>query len=272
MVNVNPPDMLWLTDTTYRPLFDNCHVSPIGLGTVKMGRNRGVKYPRSFNIPNDRDVANLLALAHDLGINLIDTAPAYGNCESRLGAILSNRHQWVICTKAGEYFDGQKSSFDFSPEGLTNSVEHSLRRLATDYLDVVLLHLPDDDLSTLSSEALTALSKLKERGLIRAIGASTKSTPAGLLAVEDCDVVMIAYHQQDTTQQAVLDAALASSRGVMIKKGLESGHSGSPDENLRFLMATSMSSVIVGTINPSHLAANVATIAQVVTANGSSLR
>lgn len=83
---------------------------------------------------------------------------------------------------------------------------------------------------------------------------------------------MIAYHQQDTTQQAVLDAAHASSRGVMIKKGLESGHSGSPDEYLRFLMATSMSSVIVGTINPSHLAANVATIVQVVTANGSSLR
>jgi len=63
-------------------------VSPLGLGTVKFGRNEQVKYPRPFAIPDDRRVAELLALALDLGINLLDTAPAYGSSEARIGKLL----------------------------------------------------------------------------------------------------------------------------------------------------------------------------------------
>ena len=67
-------------------------VSPLGLGTVKLGRNQQVKYPHGFTLPDDKTVKELLALTWDLGINLIDTAPAYGNSEERLGALLDNYH------------------------------------------------------------------------------------------------------------------------------------------------------------------------------------
>ena len=54
-------------------------ISVLGLGTVKLGRDQEVKYPRGFKIPDDQAVRDLLALAQELGINFIDTAPAYGN-------------------------------------------------------------------------------------------------------------------------------------------------------------------------------------------------
>src|SRR5690606_15619655 len=77
-------------------------VSALGLGTVKFGRNTGVKYPRSFELPDRSAAANLLSLARDLGINLLDTAPAYGESEERLGELLQGQRQdWLICTKAG---------------------------------------------------------------------------------------------------------------------------------------------------------------------------
>jgi len=77
-------------------------VSALGLGTVKIGRDQGVKYPTGFTIPDDAAVRNLLATAHDLGINLLDTAPAYGSSETRLGQLLGKRQDWVIVTKTGE--------------------------------------------------------------------------------------------------------------------------------------------------------------------------
>jgi aryl-alcohol dehydrogenase-like predicted oxidoreductase len=77
-------------------------VSPLGLGTVKIGRDQQVKYPTGFTIPDDKAVVELLELAWDLGINTLDTAPAYGNSEERLGQLLPNKHDWVIVGKVGE--------------------------------------------------------------------------------------------------------------------------------------------------------------------------
>lgn len=75
-------------------------VSMLGLGTVKLGRNKGVKYPTSFTIPDDEAALKLLEQAWELGINLIDTAPAYGNSEQRLGELLPQLpHDFVICSK-----------------------------------------------------------------------------------------------------------------------------------------------------------------------------
>ncbi|MBL8746693.1 MAG: aldo/keto reductase, partial [Phycisphaerae bacterium] len=83
-------------------------VSPLGLGTVKLGRNRGVKYPAEFEIPTDVQAAELLRRAQKLGITLLDTAPAYGEAEERIGRIIGScggRDRWTIVTKAGEEFD-----------------------------------------------------------------------------------------------------------------------------------------------------------------------
>ncbi|HYM32845.1 MAG TPA: aldo/keto reductase, partial [Candidatus Cybelea sp.] len=121
-------------------------VSPIGLGTVKFGRNTAVKYPTAFELPGDAAIAALLARASDLGINLLDTAPAYGTAEARLGAALSGqRDRWIIADKAGEEFDGKESRFDFSPSAIVASVERSLKRLRTDRIDVLLLHSDGED-------------------------------------------------------------------------------------------------------------------------------
>ena len=123
-------------------------VSPLGLGTVKLGRDQGVKYPNGFTIPDDAAARELLAQAHDLGINLIDTAPAYGTSETRLGPLLrGQRQQWVIVSKVGEEFDNGQSHFDFSPTHTRFSVERSLKRLETDFIDLVLVHSDGNDVA-----------------------------------------------------------------------------------------------------------------------------
>ena len=63
-------------------------VSVLGLGTVKLGRNQAVKYPEPFELPDDAQARRLIDRARDLGINLLDTAPAYGTSEERLGRLL----------------------------------------------------------------------------------------------------------------------------------------------------------------------------------------
>ena len=116
-------------------------VSPLGLGTVKLGRDQGVKYPNGFTIPDDDDARRLLKMARELGINLIDTAPAYGRSEERLGPLLrGQRDQWVIVSKVGEEFDNGQSRHDFSAEHTRRSVERSLQRLETEVIDLVLVH------------------------------------------------------------------------------------------------------------------------------------
>ena len=62
----------------HRPLGSTgLRVSPLGLGTVKLGRDQGVKYPNGFQIPDDDEARMLLKLTRDLGINLIDTCLLY---------------------------------------------------------------------------------------------------------------------------------------------------------------------------------------------------
>src|SRR5688572_24363695 len=90
-------------------------VSALGLGTVKFGRNEGVKYPTSFELPADSDLQRLLFHAQELGINTLDTAPAYGTSEERLGNLLKGRRKdWTIIGKAGEEFEGGRSRYIFT--------------------------------------------------------------------------------------------------------------------------------------------------------------
>ena len=233
-------------------------VSALGLGTVKFGRDQSVKYPEQFTIPDDGDVINLLALANSEGINLLDTAPAYGTSEERLGKLLRNRQDWVIVTKTGEEFEQGQSSFNFSASHTRFSIERSLKRLNTDYLDIVLIHSDGNDEDILNnSDCVATLKQCQQEGMIRAIGMSTKTNSGGVLAASMLDIVMITYNleQQD---QAVLDYARNNNKGVLVKKGLMSGHAGSIEDSMSLLFGSEgISSVIVGTINPDHLRGNV---------------
>lgn len=239
-------------------------VSPLGLGTVKLGRDQAVKYPAAFVIPDDKAARKLLRCARELGINLLDTAPAYGNSEQRLGELLKGETQdWVICSKVGEEFVDGRSHFDFTPEHTRASVTRSLQRLRRDYLDIVLVHSDGNDVQIVEQcGTLEVLSDLKQQGLIRAFGFSGKTLEGGLRAAEQADVMMVTYNREYRAEAALLDYCAAHNKGVLIKKVLASGHIGDDvGTSLRFaLQHAATSSVIVGTINPEHLANNVAAV------------
>ena len=252
-----------------RPLGDTgIEVSCLGLGTVKIGRNLGVKYPQGFSLPDDASVRNILALCKDAGMNLIDTAPAYGSSEERLGQLLENRKDWVICTKVGEEFQNGESSFDFSPAHVRHSLERSLKLLRTDYLDLVLVHSDGNDEDIIrNSDCFDALIRAKEAGLIRAFGMSTKTVAGGFLALEQADVVMVTLNPTATDDAAVVAEAHARHKGVLIKKALNSGHVMTDADgaaidpvraSLEFVFShAGVSSVIIGSITPEHLLHNI---------------
>ena len=238
-------------------------VSPLGLGTVKIGRNTAVKYPTSFNIPDDKQVQDLLAQAWDLGINLLDTAPAYGNSEQRLGELLTKQnHDFVVATKVGETFDAKigKSHYNFTPEFITASIHQSLKNLHRDTLDIVLIHSDGNDKQIIEQGALEVLASLKQQGLIRATGMSTKTVEGGLLALQQSDLAMVMHNLEYQQEQAVLDQAQQDNKGIFIKKALSSGHiaADSVQKNFDLIFGNpAVASVIVGTINPIHLEDNV---------------
>lgn len=240
-------------------------LSPLGLGTVKLGRDQGVKYPNAFKIPNDQQASRLLSLSRELGINVIDTAPAYGNSEQRLGKLLNGqRHDWVIVSKVGEEFENGESSFDFSPEHIRFSIERSLKRLNTDYIDFVLLHSDGNDLDIINSGALDYLHSLKKEGLIRACGMSTKTVAGGLAAAAQSDCVMVTYNLNETNEGEVLQYCADNNKTAFIKKALASGHISNNDpklgvqKSMEFVFSNpGANCAIVGTINPEHLKSNV---------------
>ncbi len=255
-------------------------VSAIGLGTVKIGRNEGVKYPSGFELPDDKTVLNLLNLCAEMGVNLIDTAPAYGSSEERLGLLLpkltARRQNWVICSKVGEEFEGGKSRFDFSARHVRHSIERSLKRLGTEYLDIVLIHSDgrDEEIIT-NTDCLEVLQRCRDAGLIRAFGMSTKTVEGGKLALKESDLAMVTYNASATADSEVIDLATKMNKGILIKKALNSGHSlqhPQTDSNalpsghdpvrasMEFIFARpGICSIIVGSINPDHLRQNIQT-------------
>jgi aryl-alcohol dehydrogenase-like predicted oxidoreductase len=242
-------------------------VSLLGLGTVAFGRTEGLKYAVAPKLPSTRALSELLAVARDAGVNLIDTAPAYGTSEQRLGELLAGqRNDWVLCTKVGEIFEGGTSSWDFSPEHTRRSVRESLQRLATDHLDVVLVHSNgDDDAIIRDFGTLQMLAQLKQEGLIRAFGMSNKTVAGGLLATESCDVVMATLSVGETEQLEVIERAHTIGCGVLVKKPLDSGRAAQDDAGriraLHYVAnVAGVSSVVIGTTSPAHLLANAAAL------------
>lgn len=248
-------------------------VSPLGLGTVKFGRTTGVRYPTTFELPSDERCREVLSLAHDLGINLIDTAPAYGVSEERLGGLLPGRRErWVLSTKCGEEFDGRVSRFDFSAAATRESVERSLRRLRTDVLDIVLIHSNGADMEILRrGETVETLRDLQTEGKVRAIGMSVKTLEGAREAAIHLDVVMLTYN---LAERDMVDAIRSfPDIGVLVKKPLASGHlaaaGGAPTPTLReayslIFREKNVAAAIVGTISAAHLRENVDAVRAVV--------
>ena len=241
-------------------------VTPIGFGAFKIGRNAGAKYPAPYDLPDDRAVDLLLNGALDLGINFIDTAPAYGLSEQRIGAALSpRRDEFVLSTKVGETFDDGRSCFDFSRAAVEKSIARSRRNLHSDMLDIVFVHSDGRDLDILAStDVLPTLRSLRDAGIIRAIGFSGKTVEGALAAMPHVDVLMIEYHILDRSHEHVIREAHVRGVGVVIKKGLASGRL-SPHEAVPFLLANqAIASVVIGGLDLDHIRQNVAIAQEVI--------
>ncbi len=112
--------------------------------------------------------------AIDQGINYFDVAPYYGRtlAETRLGeALVGKRQAVILATKAGRYGGDPGSGFDFSAQRIIASVEESLKRLQTDYIDVYQVHdIEFGSKQQIIEETLPAMCKLREEGKVRFIG------------------------------------------------------------------------------------------------------
>ena len=240
------------------------NVSCLGLGTVKFGRNHQVRYPEKFSLPSLGELEGILNRTRELGINFLDTAPAYGDSEEKIGHVLRGRSDWIICTKVGEDFANGQSSFNFSGSHAQKSIQRSLKNLKTDYLDIVLVHSNGDDETIIdNTDCLETLARLKEKGIIRAYGMSTKTIQGGIRATDLTDVVMVTLNPSNKDDLPVIKNALSKNKGVLVKKALNSGHLSeySLEKNLNFVLSTSgVTSIVVGTINQEHLAVNVSII------------
>jgi aryl-alcohol dehydrogenase-like predicted oxidoreductase len=140
-------------------------VSPLCLGAMMFGRRGNADHA---------DCVRIIHRALDAGINFVDTANVYSNGESEeiVGeALRGHRDQVVLATKVhGEMGPGPNDRGN-SRVHILREVEHSLRRLQTDYIDLYQIHRPDPD--TPIEETLRALDDLVHSGKVRYIGSST---------------------------------------------------------------------------------------------------
>lgn len=147
-------------------------VNPIGLGANAIGGHN--LYPGIDEQIN----RELLQTAIKEGLDYIDTAFTYGmgRSEEIIGEVMKvmgNRQQMVIATKGTQKLVNGETIVDNSPEFLRETVDASLKRLQTDYIDLFYIHFPDE--KTPKYEAVGALKELKDAGKIRAIGVSNFS-------------------------------------------------------------------------------------------------
>lgn len=230
--------------------------SLLGLGTVRFGRTEGLKLARPASLPDDAAIDRLVGRALDLGVNLFDTAPAYGTSEERLGRALAGRRgQVLLCTKAGESFEDGRSGFDFRPAAIRASLERSLRRLRTEHVDILLLH--SDGIGEGPEKfgpAMAELEALKARGLVRATGFSGKTLAGGTMAAASLDLLMLTLNRADMSQRPLLDLLAARGKAALVKKPLDGGREADPACALRLLAGLpAVASILVGTLSPGHL-------------------
>jgi aryl-alcohol dehydrogenase-like predicted oxidoreductase len=142
------------------------NVSVVGIGTWPIGGSFWGK-------GDDAEAVAAIEKAIDSGINLIDTAPVYGNGHSErlvARAIKDHRQQVIIATKCGLHFKGATAINDLKPESIRKELEASLKRLKTDAIDLYQCHWPDP--STPIEETIGEMARMKTEGKIRAIGVS----------------------------------------------------------------------------------------------------
>lgn len=208
-------------------------VSEIGLGAWQLTET-------GWNGPDEEASQRIVDEAIRLGVTFIDTAPAYADARSEqvLGRALEGRRdQVVLCTKFGVW-PGEGA--DYSADRIEESVEQSLRRLRTDYLDVLLIHSPPFELMDGSiAPHYRVLQRLVDSGVIRTYGVSgqadTSEEIRRIVETTGSQAIEMRYNALYQEPGTAFEAAAAAGVGLIIKVPLESGWlSGKYDANSRF--------------------------------------
>jgi len=173
----------------------NEQVSAMGFGTWPMSGDR-------YGPIQDAEASTAIQQAIDAGVNLVDTAPAYGSGHSEdvVGRAIKGRRDKILLVtkcginrKPGQQFPGR----DSSRENILNEVDISLQRLDTDHIDVYLIHWPDPTVPF--EEAFSAMDECVKAGKVRFVGVSnfTVEQMEACIKVRPIDVIQVGYHVFD---------------------------------------------------------------------------
>ena len=236
----------------YEP-FDRVAIGRTALRTTRLGLG-GASIGGLYRPVADADAIALVRHAWSLGIRSFDVAPlyGYGAAERRMGAGLEGRprDEFVLSTKVGRLVrptaaltgsedldhqarDGQDDAFytdtagrhvvfDYSADGVRRSIDESLERLGLDRIDIAYIHDPDDHWQAAIEGAYPALHRLREAGVVRAIGAGMNQAPmlARFVREADIDVILLANRYTLLDQEALADLLPAClERGVAVMAG-----------------------------------------------------
>lgn len=188
----------------------NLQVTAIGMGGAGVGGE----------VPEADGVAAVEAALAG-GVNYLDTSPLYGDSETRFGIALRgiSRESYVLSTKTGTHRNYWK---DYSGEATRWTVSNSLKLLGVDYIDLLLVHDPDDIEPVFAlGGALDVLEELKAEGVIRSIGLGQRRHDWHRRAIDsgrfDAILTYNDYHPLRTTalSSGLLEAAHASDVGVI---------------------------------------------------------
>jgi D-threo-aldose 1-dehydrogenase len=202
-------------------------VTALGLGCAPIGN--------LFSGVSDDDACATIDAAWDAGIRYFDTAPLYGHgvSERRVGRALGARPRsdYVLSTKVGRVLQPAgperaatiftdvgdlEPEFDFSHDGIIRSLEASLARLNTDRIDVALVHDPDDHEDDALRAAFPTLVRLRDEGVVAAVGCGMNQTAMLERFVErvDIDCVLLAGRHSLLDRSGTRLLAQCAARGV----------------------------------------------------------
>jgi aryl-alcohol dehydrogenase-like predicted oxidoreductase len=245
-------------------------VTQLGYGAMEL---RGS--PRGRPI-SDEQSERILKAVLDSGINYIDTSIDYGLSEERIGTFIGNRRaDYFLASKCGcpvgtAEAAGTRPPHVFTRDNVQAGVEQSLKRLKTDYLDLVQFHASPSRTTLEDEGGLDALLDLQRQGKVRFIGMSgTLPNLPEHIRMGVFDAFQIPYSAVERQHETLISEAAAAGAGTVIRGGTAKGApapqvledlldgASQTEFMLRFTLShPDLHTTIVGTANPDHLAAN----------------
>lgn len=211
------------------------NVSQIGFGALEIGRDWAPDVNSDPSHPDEKEAAHVLNGILDLGINFIDTAPAYWHSEEFIGKAISHRRtEFILATKVGEHCDPEGSIYDYSGNACVQFIENSLRKLKTDHIDLLQIHSASVEVLE-RGEVLEAMLRAKQQGKVRFVG-MTGGVRECLRAIElgGYETVQFPYNLLTLdSEERLLSLAREKGIGVIIMRGLAGGKLTSKFENLK---------------------------------------